>query len=151
MEVTEDTQEQPTPLVVHSGYETDDERTRPDYLPPARREGSGIWWTLIVGACLAGALAGGAALYIETVKDWHSARQPRAQITANAGTEQNSADIERQEYKRRKLAEIQAKRTEIAEMENWMSKGEIRCINGTLFRRINGGWENLPGKECHKP
>jgi len=60
---------------------------------------------------------------------------------------------------RRERAEIEAKWTEVrlrevaaeraaAGRSNPANKDEYRCINGIAFRRIPGGWENVPGAPC---
>lgn len=43
----------------------------------------------------------------------------------------------RQIRKARERAEL-----ELRERDSW------RCINGTPFRKIPGGWENVPGQRC---
>ncbi|CAM0118336.1 hypothetical protein SMG44B_10053 [Stenotrophomonas maltophilia] len=45
------------------------------------------------------------------------------------------------------MAEIRARR-EQAEREVKQRREEIRCIGGVAFRRIPGGWENIPGETC---
>jgi len=45
------------------------------------------------------------------------------------------------------LAEIRARR-EQAEREVKQRREEIRCIGGVAFRRIPGGWENIPAETC---
>ncbi|WP_230598537.1 hypothetical protein [Xanthomonas albilineans] len=131
---------------------------RPEYLHVTKREGSGIWLTLIVGACLAAALAGGAKIYLDTVADWQSARDDKAARTTaqrNAGNAALSA--QQIEDRERLIAKIRAERTKLDQANSaenaraikWMSDGEVRCINGMVFRRINGGWENFPGSSCN--
>ncbi|WP_155393913.1 hypothetical protein [Xanthomonas albilineans] len=131
---------------------------RPEYLHAPKREGYGIWLTLIVGACLAAALAGGAKIYVETVADWQHARDDKAARTTAQQDAGNAALSAQQfEYRERLIAKIRAERTKLdqaksaenARIRKWLSDGEIRCINGMTFRRINGGWENLPGSSCN--
>ncbi|WP_152624846.1 hypothetical protein [Xanthomonas sp. GPE 39] len=116
---------------------------RPEYLHAPKREGSGIWLTLIVGTCLAAALAGGAKIYLDTVADWQSARDDKAARTTaqrNAGSAALAA--QQIEYRERRIAEIRAELIERAEAERaenarlikWMSSDEVRCINGMKFR-----------------
>ena len=45
------------------------------------------------------------------------------------------------------LAEVRARR-EQAEREAQQRRSETRCIGGITFRRIPGGWENVPGQPC---
>ena len=60
---------------------------------------------------------------------------------------------------RRERAEVEAKMTEVrlrsiaaqradADQSKPAKKDEFRCINGIAFRRIPGGWENVPGEYC---
>lgn len=46
---------------------------------------------------------------------------------------------------KRAKAEAEAKR---GERTKRAEQTDLRCINGVLFRRIPGGWENLPGEDC---
>jgi len=46
-----------------------------------------------------------------------------------------------------KMAEIRA-RLEQEEREARREHEGLRCIGGVAFRRIPGGWENVPGETC---
>lgn len=129
--------------------QSEEARERPEYLPQTRREGSGLGWTLAVGICLAAAIAGGAAIYVRTVADWHRAKEEKAARTATqreAGTAALAMQQER--YRQLRIAEMRAQREQVQEERQALERGEMRCINGTMFRRIRGGWENVPGRSC---
>ncbi len=133
-------------------HQSEEARERPEYLPETKREGSGLGWTLAVGICLAAAIAGGAAIYVRTVADWHRAKEEKAARTATqreAGTAALAMQQER--YRQLRIAEIEAQREQAQQEWKALERGELRCINGTVLRRIDGGWENLPGRSCKHP
>ncbi|WP_267094985.1 hypothetical protein [Xanthomonas sacchari] len=129
-----------------------DARERPEYLPQTKREGSGLGWTLAVGICLAAAIAGGAAIYVRTVADWHRAKEEKAsQRAATRAAGMAAMAIEQEKYRQLRIAEIKAQREQAQQEWKALERGQLRCINGTIFRRIDGGWENLAGRSCQHP
>ncbi|CAM4113644.1 hypothetical protein STLA111740_00515 [Stenotrophomonas lactitubi] len=52
-----------------------------------------------------------------------------------------------EERRNASVAEIRLRRA-AAEREIQQRRAEIRCIGGVAFRRIPGGWENIPGETC---
>lgn len=146
------------------------ERERPEYLPPIGNEGRGYPWMLLLGVALVGAMAGGVGIYMKTLGAWHQRFEARTEaVTApvtDATSQPRKADL-RERYghpplKVLKMSDLtpeqQAQRIRedealIREFRNRAAARSqeddgIRCINGTLFRRINGGWENVVGKRC---
>ncbi|XQA60996.1 hypothetical protein ACM9XD_16540 [Xanthomonas sacchari] len=132
--------------------QAEEARERPEYLPHTKREGSGLGWTLAVGICLAAAIAGGAAIYVRTVADWHRAKEEKAtRITAQRAAGNEALAIQQKKYRQLRIAEMRAQREQVQQERQALERDGLRCINGTIFRRIDGGWENLPGRSCQHP
>ncbi|WP_170874127.1 hypothetical protein [Xanthomonas translucens] len=133
------------------------ERQRPEYLPAQRSERVGIVWTVLIGAALAAAMAGGAMIYIETAAAWQRNQSERTKATeaqraaGNAAMQEGSAARKFEQIEeirwRREAADRIEKQRQAEQVAR--TRGELRCINGTLFRRIPNGWENLPGSSCN--
>uniref|UniRef100_UPI001C30C943 hypothetical protein n=1 Tax=Stenotrophomonas sp. GbtcB23 TaxID=2824768 RepID=UPI001C30C943 len=120
------------------------ERDRPDYLPAIRRSRWEFPWLLVLGIVLLGLLAGGAHMLIRTNAAWAARFQtpqerPRT-IDPNAARDAHIAEIRLQ----RVAAEQKAKAAGLA--PETPAPSELKCVSGTLFRRIPGGWENVPNR-----
>jgi len=142
------------------------ERERPEYLQPIPRTRWEFPW-LGMWAVLLLAMAGaGIWLHLRTGDAWNArfqsndtptiVKQPSA--TTQATTAEKDAFIA-EIRERRERAELEAKMTEArlreigaqrfaAGQQHTEKTDEFRCINGIAFRRIPGGWENVPGKTC---
>jgi hypothetical protein len=125
-------------------------RERPEYLPAKRKkEGAGIAWTLIIGLALAAALAGGVKIYVDTVAGWQRNKEAKERSVSNQRAAGDSAvremDAQRNAYNERVQSAIDA---QLKAEEQELRRGNLRCINGALFRRLPNGWENIPGRPC---
>lgn len=142
------------------------ERERPEYLQPIPRHRWEFPWLGMWAVLLLGMAGAGIWLHLKTGDAWTarfqsheappSVSQPSA--TTQPTTAKNDAFIA-EIRARRERAEAEAKMTETRLREiaaeraaaggsNSASKDEYRCINGIAFRRIPGGWENVPGIPC---
>lgn len=140
------------------------ERERPEYLQPiprTRREFPwlGMWAVLLLG--MAGA---GIWLHLKTADAWSARfKAPAASAVANDATEQPTVtpDPDRDAFlaqirMRREQAEKEARLAEMRTRQAAVQRGieakegneGLRCISGVMFRRIPGGWENVPGATC---
>lgn len=122
------------------------ERERPDYLPAIRSSRWEFPWLLVLGIVLLGLLAGGAHMLIRTNEAWAARLQtpqerPRT-IDPNAARDAHLAEVRL----RRAAAEQEAKAAKLAAGQT--ASSEMKCVGGTLFRRIPGGWENVPNRGC---
>lgn len=127
------------------------ERELPPYraavTKPARPS---IWPTLIVGAVLATVIGGGIYLLGQTRAKWEANRASKAERAAaferQWQQQQDAATVQRVKDE----AELEALRREIIRNrdEPKVLPEALRCINGQLFRKIPGGWENLPDSVC---
>ena len=114
--------------------------------PQQRRERTGIVQIMVIGAVLAAALYGGVRLLGNTHAAWdqrQAARKAYATEIRNASREaraQEESDIA--EAKLLQLVEHRRNRA------RGLADGSLRCINGQLFKRLENGWENLPGERC---
>ncbi|MDQ7298012.1 hypothetical protein [Stenotrophomonas sp. Sm2017] len=122
------------------------ERERPEYLQPIPRSRWEFPWLGLWAVLLLGMAGAGIWLHLKTSDAWNArfrAEPAPAQLT--------SADLAPQPEpvtdRKAALAEIRARR-EQAEREVKQRREEIRCIGGVAFRRIPGGWENIPGETC---
>lgn len=121
-------------------------RERPDYLPDIRRSRWEFPWLLALGIVLLGLLAGGTHMLIRTNAAWAARFQtpqerPRT-MDPNAAQDAHLAEVRL----RRAAAEQEAKAAELATGKT--APSELKCVGGTLFRRIPGGWENVPNRGC---
>ena len=114
--------------------------------PVQRRERTGIIQIVLIGVVLIAALYGGLRLLASTY-DAHAARQQERHT--HAAREQRAAEhAEKARAAEAQLAQLAAIRRARATQEADMRAGKLRCINGQLFRRLENGWENLPGQRC---
>ncbi|MBD9377934.1 hypothetical protein [Pseudoxanthomonas sp. PXM04] len=127
------------------------ERELPPYraavTKPARPS---IWPTLIVGAVLATVIGGGVYLLGQTRAKWEANRAGKAERAAafeRQWQQQQDAEVVQRVQADAKLEEL--RRAAIRNRDQPETLPEpLRCINGQLFRRIPGGWENLPDTDC---
>jgi hypothetical protein len=127
------------------------ERERPEYLQPIERRRLEFPWLAVIAVALIALMAGGVHMLTKTNAAWNERFKTTHETVAEPASEgQPMLDAER----KAKLAEIRRKRAQ-AEIEaksagrdKGAEKQQLRCIDGTLFRRIPGGWENLPGESC---
>ncbi len=122
------------------------ERERPDYLPAIRRSRWEFPWLLVLGIVLLGLLAGGTHMLIRTNAAWAARFQapqerPRT-VDPNAAKEAALAEARLRRAAAERQTQNEAKQAGADRPE------ELRCIAGTLFRRIPGGWENVPNRGC---
>lgn len=121
------------------------ERERPEYLEPIPRTRWEFPWMALWALLLAAMAASGIWLDISNGEAWNQrfAREPEppAENAQRNISPQGSAE------RTVALAKIRAAR-ERAETEARRGDASIRCIDGTAFRRIEGGWENIPGHPC---
>lgn len=125
------------------------ERVRPEYLDPIGKKRSGFPWMLLIGAAVLVLAVLGMKQHMETQAAWE-ARFNEAPTTGATDTEINEAvqiDAAQAEERLLRLAQIRKQR-EIAAQQQEEERREWRCINGTPFRKIDGGWENVPGHRC---
>lgn len=114
--------------------------------PTPRRERTGIIQIVLIGAVLIAALYGGLRLLASTY-DAHAARQQQRQKHADQ-VRRAAAHAEQMREAEAKLVQLAAIRRARAAQEEEMRAGKLRCINGQLFRKLDNGWENLPGQRC---
>lgn len=108
-----------------------------------RRERTGILHIVAITAVLAFALWGGAQLLGSTRATWerqHAAARPEETTAARNA----NADLQRA-YREAKARGITDAREHY---EAEVAAGRIRCLNGQVFRRLENGWENVPGQAC---
>ncbi len=122
------------------------ERERPEYLQPIPRSRWEFPWLGLWAVLLLGMAGAGIWLHLRTGDAWNARFQAEpvpAQSTSDDLAPQPEPVIDRNAA----LAEIRARR-EQAEREIQQRRAETRCISGVAFRRIPGGWENIPGETC---
>lgn len=127
------------------------ERERPEYLPPIERRRREFPWLAVLAIALVTLLAGGVHMLTKTHAAWNerfsdsrpvpAAANGGAQAVPDPQLTTQLAEIRR----KRAQAELEAK---AADNQQRLEKSQLRCINGVPFRRIPGGWENLPGESC---
>lgn len=126
------------------------ERERPDYLQPIPRSRWEFPWLGLWAVLLLGMAGAGIWLHLRTGDAWKARFQ-----TEPAPTPSTSLDTGVQPApiadRKALLAEIRARREQAereAQHAERQRRAEIRCIGGVAFRRIPGGWENIPGETC---
>ncbi|MBH1475943.1 hypothetical protein I5U59_00550 [Stenotrophomonas maltophilia] len=133
------------------------ERERPDYLQPIPRTRWEFPWLGMWAVLLLGMAGAGIWLHLQTGDAWNArfqsqpdhqatARRPVSPATTNAveSVQAASAEEERQQL----IAEIRLRRAAAERDAPERKHEELRCISGVAFRRIPGGWENVPGMPC---
>jgi hypothetical protein len=122
------------------------ERERPEYLKPIPHSRWEFPWLGLWAVLLLGMAGAGIWLHLKTGDAWDA--RFRAEP---APAQSSSADLAPQPEpvpdRKAALAEIRARR-EQAEIEARRERQGLRCIGGVAFRRIPGGWENVPGETC---
>lgn len=132
------------------------ERERPEYLQPIPRSRWEFPWLGMWAVLLLGMAGAGIWLHLKTGDAWNTRFKAAPELSgAPARIEPSPADSDSNRKAmiaeiraRRELAEIAAKRAEAGRLDTPTHKDELRCINGIAFRRIPGGWENVPGAPC---
>ena len=127
------------------------ERVRPEYLDPIGKKRSGFPWLLLIGAAVAVLAVFGVRQHMNTQVAWEArfeAEQNKTTLpvspVVDADREARIAAIREQ----RKQAEERYIRDRLNEVVKEEEAGKIKCIHGTAFRRIPGGWENIPNITC---
>jgi len=127
------------------------ERERPEYLPPIERRRWEFPWLAILAVALLAVMGTGVHMLMETNAAWQGRfKAARPTTAAPVVAEPITDDAGRSA----KLAEIRLKRAQaeaaakLGESAKRAEQTDLKCINGVLFRRIPGGWENLPGEDC---
>lgn len=119
------------------------ERERPEYLPPIERSRWNFPW-LITGFLTIVSLA---TIGVLTLGRTDSAWRERFEGVGRAITAPERPAV----TPPAKPASTRPAPTPIPKPQHPrvnQPKQNLRCINGMLFRRIDGGWENLPGSRC---
>ncbi|MGF0666544.1 hypothetical protein ACQRWG_01690 [Stenotrophomonas maltophilia] len=119
-----------------------------------------MWAVLLLGMCGAGIW-----LHLKTGDAWNARfKAPAASPVTNGPAEPPTVtpDADREAFLaqirvRREQAEKEAYLAEMRTRQAAAAQGNteatephkgLRCINGVVFRRIPGGWENVPGETC---
>ncbi|HDS1149219.1 TPA: hypothetical protein QDZ88_001466 [Stenotrophomonas maltophilia] len=122
------------------------ERKRPDYLQPIPRSHWEFPWLGLWAVLLLGMAGAGIWLHLKTGDAWNARFQPVVK-DQQVETTPPSASSRNTEIAGVSIEEIRRLR-EQAEREYKKQRAELRCIDGVAFRRIPGGWENVPGETC---
>lgn len=125
------------------------ERERPEYLPAIQRSRWNFPWLFFIAVVLAALAAAGVHMLLKTNAAWTTRFQQAGENLppatppdgANAPSAPTAAQIAEIRLRRAAAeAQIQGERRQADE--------GLKCIDGTTFRRIPGGWENVPGRRC---
>lgn len=126
------------------------ERVRPEYLDPIGKKRSGFPWMLLIGAAVVVLAVLGIKQHMETQAAWHARfdkgqrKVPDVKPAIEADQQAQIAAIRKQ----REEAEEKKIRAVLDEVIKDEEAGNIKCIHGTAFRKIPGGWENIPNIRC---
>lgn len=106
-----------------------------------------MWAVILLG--MAGA---GVWLHLRTGDAWTARFTRNAEaspLEVPSTAESPSLAAIEEARKQAKIAEIRLRR-EAAERQDAAQRRRegLRCISGVAFRRIPGGWENVPGETC---
>ncbi|HEL3777969.1 TPA: hypothetical protein UOA91_004249 [Stenotrophomonas maltophilia] len=131
------------------------ERERPEYLQPIPRTRWEFPWLGLWAVLLLGMAAAGIWLHLRTGDAWN-ARFHSVPGRAHSQNANQPAQTEPTTNRKAELAAMRARQElaavrvlrEQAEEEVRQQRTEHRCIGGVAFRRIPGGWENIPGETC---
>lgn len=124
------------------------ERERPEYLPPIKRRRWTFPWLLFLGAVLLVLAVFVIKQHLDTQMAWNARfAGPRPRATAMPAPVPPPVLNGEQADQEALIAERRLRRT-AAERQKAHARDDLKCINGTVFRRIPGGWENVPGASC---
>jgi hypothetical protein len=132
------------------------ERERPEYLQPIEQRRWEFPWLAVIAAALIALMAGGVHMLSKTHAAWNqrfsTAATPSESDRTEAKREAELAEIKLRQTVAARDADLEKIRQRRARAERdskaAQEDDQYRCIQGTLFRRIPGGWENLPGQSC---
>jgi hypothetical protein len=119
------------------------ERERPEYLPPIERKRWNFPWLITGFLTLVSLTAIGVLTLGRTNSAWSERFEgiPRsieaAEQSSTVRTEPPTA-----------VSSVPSALPERQQVQPSQKAQNLRCINGMLFRRIEGGWENLPNSNC---
>lgn len=122
------------------------ERERPDYLQPIPRSRWEFPWLGLWAVLLLGMAGVGIWLHLKTGEAWNARFQPGIEDRQVEATPP-SVSSRKTQIAGVSIDEIRRRR-EQTEREYKKQRAELRCIDGVAFRRIPGGWENVPGETC---
>lgn len=137
---------------------------QPSYVETPRKQGLTFPWMALLAIALAGAMIGGALIYLRTVQAWNDRHTPQthaaprspsvaeadAMAKADADREMRREQIRQQLQRLNEASSMEAQRLKEAQRQHEMKtmKG-WRCIDHVQFRPLpGGGWENVPGVSC---
>lgn len=121
------------------------ERQRPDYLPPLKPRRRSFPWLLFIAAVLLALAAFGIKQHIDTQIAWNARFERAGNARISPATPALPVDVSADdpvEYLRDVQNARQRAEQDARERASW------RCIDGIPFRKIPGGWENVPGERC---
>lgn len=119
------------------------ERERPEYLPPIERKRWNFPW-LITGFLTLVSLA---TIGVLTLGRTNSAWSERFEgVRQSTETAKQSSTVMAEP--RMAVSSARSASPERQQVRPAQKAQDLRCINGMFFRRIEGGWENLPGSRC---
>jgi len=127
------------------------ERERPEYLPPIKGRRWEFPWLLLIGIALAAIMVGGVSMLAKTNAAWAKRFDTNARVTADSAGQTGATPVDPPVTRgRRQDANTAAQRQErrMRDSDRATENERTRCISGTVFRRIPGGWENVPGMSC---
>lgn len=119
------------------------ERERPEYLPPIERRRWNFLW-LITGFLTLVSLATIGVLTLGRTNSAWSERFEGVRRSIEATEQSSTARPERSTA----VSSMPSTPPERLQAQPPQKAQGLRCINGMFFRRIEGGWENLPGSRC---
>lgn len=114
------------------------------------RERRGMLEIFAIGAVIAGLFYAGVRLLGDTHVAFDARQEARAARAAEIRHEilEEERKLKQQAEAEAQLAEIRAAREAAARSSEASRTESDRCIGGQVFRRIPGGWENVPGARC---
>jgi hypothetical protein len=117
-----------------------------------RRERTGLLQIVAIGIVLAAALWGGLTLLAKTHAAWDAREAKKAtdaaRIAATAPEQERENRAARLRYE---MAKSYAEDASDEQVRRLFRQGKLKCVHGVLFRKIDNGWENVPGAICEKP
>ena len=119
------------------------ERERPEYLPPIERKRWNFPW-LITGFLTLVSLATIGVLTLGRTNSAWSERFEGVRRSIEAAEQPSTARTELPTAN----SPVPSALPERQHAQPSQNAQNLRCINGMFFRRIEGGWENLPGSRC---
>jgi hypothetical protein len=124
------------------------ERERPEYLEAIPRTRWEFPWMALWAVLLASLVAAGVWQHMKTNEAWNARFETSQPKPVRIEGRREPIGAWASEQRKASISAVREARERAAAAELPATSNTFRCINGMTFRKIPGGWENLPDVPC---